>query len=61
MSQLATSMSALTIEPGKLPSQTIQNQKGNVNVVTLRMRKNLSSNPWSTRRTKSRDCPEKNK
>ncbi|CAM8999765.1 unnamed protein product [Rhodiola kirilowii] len=36
MSQLTTSMSALTNEPGRLPSQTIQNPKENINVVTLR-------------------------
>ncbi|CAM9000331.1 unnamed protein product [Rhodiola kirilowii] len=28
MSQLATSMSALNNEPGRLPSQTIQNPNG---------------------------------
>ncbi|CAM8951197.1 unnamed protein product [Rhodiola kirilowii] len=35
MSQLATSMSALTNEPGRLPSQTVQNPKGNVSMVTV--------------------------
>ncbi|CAM8978461.1 unnamed protein product [Rhodiola kirilowii] len=35
MSQLATSMSALTNEPGRLPSQTVQNPKGNVSMVTM--------------------------
>ncbi|CAM8990370.1 unnamed protein product [Rhodiola kirilowii] len=35
MSELATSMSALTNEPGQLPSQTIQNPKGNVSMVTM--------------------------
>ncbi|CAM8956783.1 unnamed protein product [Rhodiola kirilowii] len=41
MSQLATSMSALTNEPGRLPSQTIQNPKGNVSSVTLRSGRKL--------------------
>ncbi|CAM8887338.1 unnamed protein product [Rhodiola kirilowii] len=41
MSQLATSMSALTNEPGRLPSQTIQNPKENVNAVTLRSGRKL--------------------
>ncbi|CAM8929409.1 unnamed protein product [Rhodiola kirilowii] len=35
MSQLATSMCALTNEPGRLPSQTVQNPKGNVSKVTM--------------------------
>ncbi|CAM8940361.1 unnamed protein product [Rhodiola kirilowii] len=35
MSQLATSMSALTNEPGRLPSQTVQNPKGTVNMVKM--------------------------
>ncbi|CAM8877651.1 unnamed protein product [Rhodiola kirilowii] len=35
MSQLATSMSALTNEPGRLPSQTVQNPKGTVNIVKM--------------------------
>ncbi|CAM8987061.1 unnamed protein product [Rhodiola kirilowii] len=35
MSQLATSVSALTTEPGRLPSQTIQNPKGNVSMVKM--------------------------
>ncbi|CAM8991863.1 unnamed protein product [Rhodiola kirilowii] len=33
MSQLATSISALTNEPGRLPSQTIQNPKANVSMI----------------------------
>ncbi|CAM8957519.1 unnamed protein product [Rhodiola kirilowii] len=33
MSQLATSMSALTNEPGRLPSQTIQNPKANISMI----------------------------
>ncbi|CAM8932412.1 unnamed protein product [Rhodiola kirilowii] len=35
MSQLATSMSALTNEPGRLPSQTIQNPKANIRVIKM--------------------------
>ncbi|CAM8976305.1 unnamed protein product [Rhodiola kirilowii] len=35
MSQLATSMSALTNEPGRLPSQTVQNPKGNVSMIKM--------------------------
>ncbi|CAM8948004.1 unnamed protein product [Rhodiola kirilowii] len=35
MSQLATSMSALTNEPGRLPSQTVQNPKANISMVKL--------------------------
>ncbi|CAM8951211.1 unnamed protein product [Rhodiola kirilowii] len=35
MSQLATSISTLANEPGRLPSQTVQNPKGNVSMVTV--------------------------
>ncbi|CAM8896101.1 unnamed protein product [Rhodiola kirilowii] len=35
MSQLATSVSTLINEPGRLPSQTVQNPKGNVNMVQM--------------------------
>ncbi|CAM8929103.1 unnamed protein product [Rhodiola kirilowii] len=35
MSQLATSMSAIINEPGRLPSQTIQNPKENVSMVQM--------------------------
>ncbi|CAM8900251.1 unnamed protein product [Rhodiola kirilowii] len=45
MSQLATSVSTLTNEPGRLPSQTIQNPKGNVNAVTLRSGRKLVVKP----------------
>ncbi|CAM8953580.1 unnamed protein product [Rhodiola kirilowii] len=45
MSQLTTSISALTNEPGRLPSQTIQNPKGNVNAVTLRSGRKLIAKP----------------
>ncbi|CAM8934563.1 unnamed protein product [Rhodiola kirilowii] len=33
MSQLATAMSTLTNEPGRLPSQTIQNPKANISMI----------------------------
>ncbi|CAM8902865.1 unnamed protein product [Rhodiola kirilowii] len=45
MSQLATAMSALINEPGRLPSQTIQNPKGNINAVTLRSGRKLAAKP----------------
>ncbi|CAM8972572.1 unnamed protein product [Rhodiola kirilowii] len=45
MSQLTTSISVLTNEPGRLPSQTIQNSKGNVNAVTLRSGRKLVAKP----------------
>ncbi|CAM8931595.1 unnamed protein product [Rhodiola kirilowii] len=45
MSQLATSMSALTNKPDRLPSQTIQNPKGNVSAVTLRSGRKLVVQP----------------
>ncbi|CAM8926438.1 unnamed protein product [Rhodiola kirilowii] len=45
MSQFATLMSALTNEPGRSPSQTIQNPKGNVNAVTLRSGRKLVAKP----------------
>ncbi|CAM8997563.1 unnamed protein product [Rhodiola kirilowii] len=35
MSQLATSMSALTNEPGRLPSQTVQNPKANISMIKM--------------------------
>ncbi|CAM8972773.1 unnamed protein product [Rhodiola kirilowii] len=59
MSQLATSMSALTNEPGKLPSQTIQNPKGNVNVVTLGSGKKLVIKPMEQEEDKSLRLPGK--
>ncbi|CAM8943744.1 unnamed protein product [Rhodiola kirilowii] len=54
MSQLPTSMSALTNEPGRLPSQTIQNPKGNVNAVTLRSGRKLVGKPMEQEEDK---CP----
>ncbi|CAM8959670.1 unnamed protein product [Rhodiola kirilowii] len=35
MSQLATSISTLTNEPGRLPSQTVQNPKGNISMIKM--------------------------
>ncbi|CAM8987361.1 unnamed protein product [Rhodiola kirilowii] len=57
MSQLATSMSALINEPGRLPSQTIQNPKGNVNAVTLRSGRKLAINPMEQEEDKSPRLP----
>ncbi|CAM8982122.1 unnamed protein product [Rhodiola kirilowii] len=48
MSQLATSMSALTNEPGQLPSQTIQNPKENISAVTLMSGRKLDVQPMET-------------
>ncbi|CAM8910674.1 unnamed protein product [Rhodiola kirilowii] len=57
MSQLATSISALTNEPGRLPSQTIQNPKGNVNVATLRSGRKLVGKPMEQEEDKSPRLP----
>ncbi|CAM8895300.1 unnamed protein product [Rhodiola kirilowii] len=48
MSQLATSMSALTNEHGRLPSQTIQNPKENVSAMTLRSGRKIDVQPMET-------------
>ncbi|CAM8926263.1 unnamed protein product [Rhodiola kirilowii] len=48
MSQLATSISTLTNEPGRLPSQAIQNPKENVSAVTLRSWRKLDVQPMET-------------
>ncbi|CAM8890221.1 unnamed protein product [Rhodiola kirilowii] len=58
MSQLATSISALTNEPGRLPSQTIQNPRGNVNAVTLRSGKKLVIQPIEQEEDESPELPE---
>ncbi|CAM8997713.1 unnamed protein product [Rhodiola kirilowii] len=52
-------MSALTNEPGRLPSQTIQNPKGNVNAVTLRSGKKLVIKPMEQEEDKSPRLPGK--
>ncbi|CAM8957224.1 unnamed protein product [Rhodiola kirilowii] len=59
MSQLATSVSTLTNEPGRLPSQTIQNLKGNVNAVTLRSGRKLVVKPMEQEEDKSPRLPGK--
>ncbi|CAM9000903.1 unnamed protein product [Rhodiola kirilowii] len=43
MSQIATTVSELKNDPGRLPSQIIPNPKGNVNAVTLRSGKELEN------------------
>ncbi|CAM8940836.1 unnamed protein product [Rhodiola kirilowii] len=58
MSQLATSMSALTNEPGRLPSQTIQNPKENVNAVTLRSRQRSVAEPTEPEEDENSEEPE---
>ncbi|CAM8951216.1 unnamed protein product [Rhodiola kirilowii] len=50
-------MSALTNEPGRLPSQTIQNPKGNVNAVTLRSGRKLVGKPMEQEEDKSLRLP----
>ncbi|CAM8986294.1 unnamed protein product [Rhodiola kirilowii] len=45
MSQIATTVSELKNDPGRLPSQTIQNPRGNVNAVTLRSGRGAPSVP----------------
>ncbi|CAM8892933.1 unnamed protein product [Rhodiola kirilowii] len=57
MSQLATSMSALINEPGRLPSQTIENPKRNVNAVTLRSGRKLAIKPMEQKEDKSPRFP----
>ncbi|CAM8902851.1 unnamed protein product [Rhodiola kirilowii] len=57
MSQLATSMSALTKEPCQLPSPTIQNPKENINDVTLRSGRKLVIKPMEQEEDKSPRLP----
>ncbi|CAM8887797.1 unnamed protein product [Rhodiola kirilowii] len=57
MSQLATAISALTNEPGKLPSQTVQNPKENVSAVTLRSGRKLAVKPMEQEEDKSSRLP----
>ncbi|CAM8908164.1 unnamed protein product [Rhodiola kirilowii] len=54
-------MSALTNEPGRLPSQTIQNPKGNVNAVTLRSSRKLVGKPMEQEEDKSPRLPGEEK
>ncbi|CAM8968579.1 unnamed protein product [Rhodiola kirilowii] len=58
MSLLATSMSALTNEPGRLPSQTIQNPKENINVVTLRSGQRSVAEPTEPEEDENPEVPE---
>ncbi|CAM8991852.1 unnamed protein product [Rhodiola kirilowii] len=58
MSQLATIMSALNNEPGRLLSQTVQNPRGNVNVVMLRSGKKLDVEPTEPEEDESPRVPE---
>ncbi|CAM8884638.1 unnamed protein product [Rhodiola kirilowii] len=50
-------MSALINEPGRLPSQTVQNPKENVNAVTLRSGKKLVIKPMEQEEDKSPRLP----
>ncbi|CAM8903133.1 unnamed protein product [Rhodiola kirilowii] len=52
MSQIATTVSELKNDPGRLPSQTIPNPKGNVDAVTLR-----SGNELKTAKRSQHQCP----
>ncbi|CAM8950874.1 unnamed protein product [Rhodiola kirilowii] len=58
MSQLATSISALTNEPGRLPSQTIQNLKENMNAATLRSRQRSVAEPTEPEEDENQEVPE---
>ncbi|CAM8917282.1 unnamed protein product [Rhodiola kirilowii] len=58
MSQLATMVSELKNEPGRLPSQTIQNPKGNVNAVTLRSEQRRVVEPTGPEEDKDPEAPE---
>ncbi|CAM8886474.1 unnamed protein product [Rhodiola kirilowii] len=55
MSQLATSMFEHNNEPGRLPSQTVQNLKENVSAVTLRSGKKLVSKPTEQDEDKNKE------
>ncbi|CAM8890380.1 unnamed protein product [Rhodiola kirilowii] len=58
LSQLTTAVSELKKESGRLPSQTIQNPRGNVNVVTLRSGKKLVVAPMEREEDESPELPE---
>ncbi|CAM8975776.1 unnamed protein product [Rhodiola kirilowii] len=58
MTQLTTTVSELKKESGRLPSQTIQNPKGNVNAVTLRSGKKLVVAPMEREEDESPELPE---
>ncbi|CAM8959917.1 unnamed protein product [Rhodiola kirilowii] len=57
MSQLATSMFERNNEPGRLPSQTIQNPKENVSAMTLRSGRKLAVEPMEQGEDKSPRLP----
>ncbi|CAM8931999.1 unnamed protein product [Rhodiola kirilowii] len=54
-------MSALNNEPGKLPSQTIWNPRGDVNAVALRSGKKLVVAPMEREEYESPELPEESK
>ncbi|CAM8997363.1 unnamed protein product [Rhodiola kirilowii] len=54
-------MSALTNEPSRLPSQTVQNPRGNVNAVVLRSGKKLVVAPMEREEDESPELPEESK
>ncbi|CAM8978286.1 unnamed protein product [Rhodiola kirilowii] len=58
MYQLATSISTLTNEPGRLPSQTVQNPKENINAVTLRSGKRSVVEPTEPEEEEDPEEPE---
>ncbi|CAM8999751.1 unnamed protein product [Rhodiola kirilowii] len=58
LTQLTTMVSELKKESGRLPSQTVQNPKGNVNAVTLRSGKKLVVAPMEREEDESPELPE---
>ncbi|CAM8962669.1 unnamed protein product [Rhodiola kirilowii] len=61
LTQLTIAVSTLTNEPGRLPSQTVQNPKGNVNAMTLRSGKKLVVAPMEREEDESPELPEESK
>ncbi|CAM8920172.1 unnamed protein product [Rhodiola kirilowii] len=60
LSQLATIVSELKKESGRLPSQTVQNPRGNVSVVTLKSGKKLVVEPEEPKEEECPMVPEEN-
>ncbi|CAM8982376.1 unnamed protein product [Rhodiola kirilowii] len=58
MSPLATLISTLTNEPGRRPSQTIQNPKENINAVTLKSGKRSVAEPTEPEEDENPEVPE---
>ncbi|CAM8975495.1 unnamed protein product [Rhodiola kirilowii] len=58
LSQLTTAVSELKKESRRLPSQTVQNPRGNVNAVTLRSGKKLVIAPMEREEDESPELPE---